>query len=71
MRPKTKVVGGKNSAFGAWPWQVLCVCPAWLSFGQTPLNQLTDLFICLLSRCPLGEHIFLVSRALIDVEVLC
>ncbi|KAJ6224838.1 hypothetical protein RDWZM_003383 [Blomia tropicalis] len=22
LRPKTKVVGGKNSAFGAWPWQI-------------------------------------------------
>lgn len=23
LRPRTKVVGGMNSAFGAWPWQVL------------------------------------------------
>lgn len=23
LKPRTKVVGGKNSAFGAWPWQVL------------------------------------------------
>ncbi|XP_017486143.1 PREDICTED: serine proteinase stubble-like [Rhagoletis zephyria] len=35
LRPKTKVVGGKNSAFGAWPWQVSVRRTHFFGFSST------------------------------------
>ncbi|KAF7491461.1 Serine proteinase stubble [Sarcoptes scabiei] len=35
VRPRTKVVGGKNSAFGAWPWQVSVRRVSFFGFSST------------------------------------
>ncbi|KAH7640801.1 serine proteinase stubble-like [Dermatophagoides farinae] len=35
LRPRTKVVGGMNSAFGAWPWQVSVRRISFFGFSST------------------------------------
>ncbi|XP_054162302.1 serine proteinase stubble-like [Oppia nitens] len=35
LMPQTKVVGGKNSAFGAWPWQVSVRRTSFFGFSST------------------------------------
>ncbi|XP_075677672.1 serine proteinase stubble isoform X3 [Dermatophagoides pteronyssinus] len=35
LKPRTKVVGGKNSAFGAWPWQVSVRRISFFGFSST------------------------------------